>query len=238
MLRPDFEADISGSREGSQSPTTRKRKKVSQRRKSLAESNNLLGRYKYFLVYFIQNAIISILIFSDNHDQHSNSSSHSNNQQTLSTSAATSASNNMSVTNNKNKTEQDANQDHNDNGPTDDEVTHQAKRTKHADGAMDNKLESEIMIEPKNEYDDDDDDDGDENVEDLTMDDLEELDQPGPSHAGEGSSQGMKYDKPLSLHILYINIHLIGYHWQMDSRSQEGQDSTGHHRDAQGRTNF
>lgn len=98
----------------------------------------------------------------------------------------------MSVTsnNNKNKTEQqDANQDHHDNGTTDDEASH-AKRTKHGD-AMDNKQESDMMIEPKNEYDDDDDDDADENVEDLTMDDLDELDnQPGPSHGGEGSSQG------------------------------------------------
>jgi len=34
---------VSGSREGSVSPSTRKRKKVNQRRKSLAETNNLLG---------------------------------------------------------------------------------------------------------------------------------------------------------------------------------------------------
>lgn len=39
----DFDADVSGSREGSVSPSTRKRKKVNQRRKSLAESNSLLG---------------------------------------------------------------------------------------------------------------------------------------------------------------------------------------------------
>jgi hypothetical protein len=42
-LRTDFDADVSGSREGSVSPSTRKRKKVNQRRKSLAETNNLLG---------------------------------------------------------------------------------------------------------------------------------------------------------------------------------------------------
>lgn len=94
----------------------------------------------------------------------------------------------MSVTNKQNKTEQEANQDHHDNG--DDEL-HVAKRSKHGGEGADNKQESELMIEPKNEYDDgDDDDDADENVEDLTMDELEELDQAGPSHGGEGSSQG------------------------------------------------
>lgn len=94
----------------------------------------------------------------------------------------------MSVTNKQNKTEQEANQDRHDNG---DEELHTAKRSKHGDGS-DNKQESELMIEPKNEYDDgDDDDDADENVEDLTMEDLEDLDQAGPSHGGgEGSSQG------------------------------------------------
>jgi hypothetical protein len=46
LLRTDFDADISGSREGSVSPSTRKRKKVNQRRKSLIEANNLLGNYQ------------------------------------------------------------------------------------------------------------------------------------------------------------------------------------------------
>jgi hypothetical protein len=46
-LRSDFDADLSGSREGSVSPSTRKRKKVNQRRKSLAESNNLLGSKEF-----------------------------------------------------------------------------------------------------------------------------------------------------------------------------------------------
>lgn len=48
--------------------------------------------------------------------------------------------------------------------------------------------QSELMIEPKNEYDDG----QDENVEDLTLDEeelLDDLDQAGPSHGGEGSSQ-------------------------------------------------
>lgn len=92
----------------------------------------------------------------------------------------------MSVTNKK--TEHDSNQqDHQDNG--DDEQVHITKRTKHDN--TDNKQDSELMIEPKNEYDEDDDDE-DGNVEDLTMDDemLEDLDQAGPSHGGEGSSQG------------------------------------------------
>jgi hypothetical protein len=90
----------------------------------------------------------------------------------------------LSVTNIK-KTEQDANQDHHDTG---DEETQATKRSKHDD--TDNKQESELMIEPKNEYDDDDEDA--DNVEDLTMDDemLDDLDQAGPSHGGEGSSQG------------------------------------------------
>ncbi|XP_070502982.1 longitudinals lacking protein, isoforms F/I/K/T-like isoform X1 [Chironomus tepperi] len=188
LLRTDFDAEVSGSREGSVSPSTRKRKKVNQRRKSLAETNNLL----------------------DNHDQHSNSSSHSNNQQQqLSTSATSAPTNNLSVTNNK-KTEQDGN-----NQEHDEDNAHNTKRLKQTtDDSDNNKQDTELMIEPKNEYDDDDEDD--ENVEDLTMDDdmMEDLDQAGPSHGGEGSSQG--------------------YHWQMDGRNQESQEGSGQHRDAQG----
>lgn len=47
----------------------------------------------------------------------------------------------------------------------------------------------ELLLEPKNEYDDG----QDETVEDLTLEDedlLEDLDHAGPSHGGEGSSQG------------------------------------------------
>jgi hypothetical protein len=51
-MRPDFDADVSGSREGSTSPSTRKRKKVSQRRKSLGESNNLLGKILFYSFIF------------------------------------------------------------------------------------------------------------------------------------------------------------------------------------------
>jgi hypothetical protein len=87
----------------------------------------------------------------------------------------------MSVTNKK--TESDSNQqDHSENNG--DEMTHISKRSKH-DNAADNK--DSDLIEPKNEYDEDDDEDG--NVEDLTMDELEDL-EAGPSNAGEGSSQG------------------------------------------------
>lgn len=88
----------------------------------------------------------------------------------------------MSVTNKK--TESDSNQqDHSENNG--DEMTHISKRSKHHDNAADNK--DSDLIEPKNEYDEDDDEDG--NVEDLTMDELEDL-EAGPSNAGEGSSQG------------------------------------------------
>lgn len=55
---------------------------------------------------------------------------------------------------------------------------------------------SELMIEPKNEYDDD---DGNEAVEDLTIEDddmMDDIDQAGPSHGGEGSSSG-KFPHPL-----------------------------------------
>ncbi|XP_038117920.1 longitudinals lacking protein, isoforms H/M/V isoform X5 [Culex quinquefasciatus] len=78
--------------------------------------------------------------------------------------------------------------------------------------------QSELMIEPKNEYDDG----QDENVEDLTLDEeelLDDLDQAGPSH-GEGSSQGYAQ-------------------WQMEREQNEAfmaaQDAVGGpHRDAQG----
>lgn len=78
--------------------------------------------------------------------------------------------------------------------------------------------QSELMIEPKNEYDDG----QDENVEDLTLDEeelLDDLDQAGPSHGGEGSSQSYAQ-------------------WQMDREHSEAfmaaQDAVGgQHRDAQ-----
>jgi hypothetical protein len=52
---------------------------------------------------------------------------------------------------------------------------------------------ADLLLEPKNEYDDDD----GQPVEDLTLDDEElleeDMDEAGPSHGGEGSSQG-EYD--------------------------------------------
>lgn len=98
----------------------------------------------------------------------------------------------MSVTNKK--TDYDSNQqDHSENNG--DEVAHVSKRSKH-DANTDNK--GSDLIEPKNEYDEDDDDD-DGNVEDLTMDELEDM-EPGPSNAG-GSSQG-----ELSWNLIYDNF--------------------------------
>jgi hypothetical protein len=93
----------------------------------------------------------------------------------------------LSVTNKK--TEHDSNQQdhHEDNG--DGEPVHITKRSKHENA--DKTQESELMIEPKNEYDEDDEDE--EGNVDLTMDEEmmdDDLDQAGPSHGGEGSSQG------------------------------------------------
>ena len=114
----------------------------------------------------------------------------------------------MSVTNNK-KTEQDGN-----NQEHDEEIAHNTKRLKQTtDDSDNNKQDSELMIEPKNEYDDDDEDD--DNVEDLTMDDemLEDLDQAGPSHGGEGSSQGKQHNSILfKLISKLLRILLYFYH--------------------------
>lgn len=62
-------------------------------------------------------------------------------------------------------------------------------KTRNTDGSNKDKHDSELLIEPKSEYEDGNDD----AVEDLTMADeelMEDLDQAGPSHGGEGSSQG------------------------------------------------
>lgn len=53
------------------------------------------------------------------------------------------------------------------------------------------------LIEPKNEYDES----NEETVEDLTLDEeemMEEMDQAGPSHGGEGSSQGASIEDRIS----------------------------------------
>lgn len=171
------ESDLTGSREGSTSPSARKRKKV--RRRSI-ETNNL----------------------GDNHDQLSNSSSqslvHQQQQGSNATitlpqiTSATSAANVLNVTKKTDihdtKTDSVQRDDDDDDDDDDDEPPQQ--RLKAHDGTgKDKNMESELLIEPKSEYEDG----NDETVEDLTMDDeelLEDLDQAGPSHGGEGSSQG------------------------------------------------
>uniref|UniRef100_A0A1Q3EZN8 Putative lola n=1 Tax=Culex tarsalis TaxID=7177 RepID=A0A1Q3EZN8_CULTA len=111
--------------------------------------------------------------------------------------------------------------DGHDDDDTDNEMDEpQSKRRQaHGGDGEDGKSinQSELMIEPKNEYDDG----QDENVEDLTLDEeelLDDLDQAGPSH-GEGSSQGYAQ-------------------WQMEREQNEAfmaaQDAVGGpHRDAQ-----
>uniref|UniRef100_A0A4Y0BLY4 BTB domain-containing protein n=1 Tax=Anopheles funestus TaxID=62324 RepID=A0A4Y0BLY4_ANOFN len=276
------ESDMSGSREGSSSPTSRKRKKV--RRRSV-DTNNLL---------------------IDNHDQHSNSSSHSMHTgsganvaalavtgttaanvaaSSLSSSSSTAAAGSNSSANvlsvaavaaaaalKKTETvqqaaaetlklqkqqqqaaaaaaaaaqssdddercggpgsvatgtEHDDGNDLSDNEHDGDGGSSVKSGSRHhhlRDGSRRGKMSTssmgEMMIEPKSEYEDV----QDENVEDLTMDDedlMDELDQPGPSHGGDVSSQGYAQ-------------------WPMEREQNEAfiaaQDAVGgQHRDAQGK---
>jgi len=180
------------SREGSTSPS-RKRKKTNVRRRSI-ESNNVL----------------------DNHEQLSNSSSHSTTHAT--NNISTSTTNVLPVT--KKTDHHESKQNVGENAGSDDAGADSANENDKGTGLAGSgkdSVHSELMIEPKNEYDDG---DGNEPVEDLTMDDeelMEDLDQAGPSHGGEGSSSG------------YGN-------WQMERSQDEvfmaGQDG-GQHRDAQ-----
>uniref|UniRef100_A0A182NAH8 BTB domain-containing protein n=1 Tax=Anopheles dirus TaxID=7168 RepID=A0A182NAH8_9DIPT len=275
-----LESDVSGSREGSTSPTARKRKKV--RRRSV-DTNNLL---------------------IDNHDQHSNSSSHSIHTATganastsavggasgasantaasaLSSSSTAAAGSNSSANvlsvaavaaaaalkktetvqqaaaetlklqkqqaaaaaaaaaaaqssdddercgpgSVATGTEHDDGNDLTDNEQDGDGASSVKSGSRHhhlRDGGRRGKTSTssvgELMIEPKSEYEDV----QDENVEDLTMDDedlMDELDQPGPSHGGDVSSQGYAQ-------------------WPMEREQNEsfiaGQDAVGgQHRDAQ-----
>ncbi|XP_055707986.1 longitudinals lacking protein, isoforms F/I/K/T-like isoform X4 [Phlebotomus papatasi] len=217
----DMEPDVSDSREGSTSPNSRKRKKV--RRRSI-ETNNI----------------------GDNHDQHSNSSSHSMPHAASSTHSTsmptiTSATSSASVLNVTKKTDHqsheskgDIERDVDDNGDdgADGGESHQqpvvtrSKQSVSGDtdsvaGGVKDKMEhsthSDMLLEPKNEYDES----NEGNVEDLTLDDeelLDDLEQAGPSHGGEGSSQGYAQ-------------------WQIERSQDEvfmgGQDSAGQHRDAQ-----
>uniref|UniRef100_A0A182SMK6 BTB domain-containing protein n=1 Tax=Anopheles maculatus TaxID=74869 RepID=A0A182SMK6_9DIPT len=276
-----LESDVSGSREGSTSPTSRKRKKV--RRRSV-DTNNLL---------------------IDNHDQHSNSSSHSMHTgsganaavsaasgtsatnvaaSSLSSSSSTAAAGSNSSANvlsvaavaaaaalKKTETvqqaaaetlklqkqqaaaaaaaaqssdddercgpgsvatgtEHDDGNDLSDNEQDGDGGSSVKSGSRHhhlRDGSRRGKTSTssmgEMMIEPKSEYEDV----QDENVEDLTMDDedlMDELDQAGPSHGGDVSSQGYAQ-------------------WPMDREQNEAfiaaQDAVGgQHRDAQGKRAF
>ncbi|EDO64119.1 AGAP005245-PJ [Anopheles gambiae str. PEST] len=243
-----LESDVSGSREGSTSPTSRKRKKV--RRRSV-DTNNLL---------------------IDNHDQHSNSSSHSmhtagganvaaavaaagapaaNVASSLSSASSTAAAGSNTSANvlsvaavaaaavlKKTETvqqaaaetlklqkqqaaaaaaaaaaqssddeercgpgsvatgtEHDDGNDLSDNEHDGDGGSSVKSGSRHhhlRDGSRRGKTSTssmgEMMIEPKSEYEDV----QDENVEDLTMDDedlMDELDQAGPSHGGDVSTQ-------------------------------------------------
>lgn len=175
------DAELSGSREGSTSPSARKRKKV--RRRSI-DTNNAI----------------------DNHDQMSNSSSQSSHQTAQQQQAqlltstplapsqintATSAANVLNVTKktdiHNTNVDQRTDDDDDDGDDIEQEQPKHHKRHKATDNNKDKNLDSELLIEPKSEYEDG------EPVEDLTMDDeelLEDLEQAGPSHGGEGSSQG------------------------------------------------
>uniref|UniRef100_A0A1L8DCR0 Putative maternal protein required for meiosis n=1 Tax=Nyssomyia neivai TaxID=330878 RepID=A0A1L8DCR0_9DIPT len=214
----DTEPDVSDSREGSTSPNSRKRKKV--RRRSI-ETNNI----------------------GDNHDQHSNSSSHSMPHAALSTHSTsmptiTSATSSASVLNVTKKTDHqshdskgDNERDIDDNGDVRADIgeshpsqVSRSKQSAHgetestAKDKMEHSAHSDMLLEPKNEYDES----NEGNVEDLTLDDeelLEDLEQAGPSHGGgEGSSQGYAQ-------------------WQIERSQDEvfmaGQEGSGQHRDAQ-----
>lgn len=91
------------------------------------------------------------------------------------------------------KTDHESKQNAGDNAGSDEVGAESANEDKSTGaGAGKDATHSELMIEPKNEYDDED-DDGNEPVEDLTLDDeemMDDLDQAGPSHGGEGSSSG------------------------------------------------
>lgn len=81
----------------------------------------------------------------------------------------------------------DDDDDDEDEEDDDDEPLNVRHKGRNTDGS--NNKNSDLLLEPKSEYEDG----NDEPVEDLTMADdeiLDDLDQAGPSHGGEGSSQG------------------------------------------------
>lgn len=139
------------------------------------------------------------VLFIDNHD-HSNSSSHSvphplttstpagqqltavTSVPTSTSSAAGAAANTLNVT--KKTDIHDPKHDAADHHDGDDQNDMDSEQADDMNGKG-----KHSVIEPKHEYDDG----NDEPVEDLTLDEeemLDDLDQPGPSHGGEGSSQG------------------------------------------------
>lgn len=91
--------------------------------------------------------------------------------------------------------------DDDDDDDEEEEQTIVRHKTRNTDGSnKDKNLESELLIEPKSEYEDGNDD----AVEDLTMADeelMEDLEQAGPSHGGEGSSQGKQTRTPFGISI-------------------------------------
>lgn len=85
--------------------------------------------------------------------------------------------------------------DDDDDDDEEEEQTIVRHKTRNTDGSNKDKIDSDLLIEPKSEYEDG----NDEAVEDLTMADeelMEDLEQAGPSHGGEGSSQGKAHSSP------------------------------------------
>lgn len=81
--------------------------------------------------------------------------------------------------------------DDDDDEEEEEEPTIVRHKTRNTDGSNKDKIETELLIEPKSEYEDG----NDEAVEDLTMaeeDLMDDMEQAGPSHGGEGSSQGKR----------------------------------------------
>ncbi|GAB0096963.1 longitudinals lacking protein, isoforms J/P/Q/S/Z [Sergentomyia squamirostris] len=231
----DMEPDVSDSREGSTSPNSRKRKKV--RRRSI-ETNNIGDNHDQH-----SNS-------SSHSMPHAASSTHSTSMPTI-TSATSSASvlnvtkktDHHQSHESKGDIERDVD-DNGDDGTDGGDGHHQQPQIIHARGGkqasggdsdssgqqvlaiggstvakdkMEHSTHQEMLLEPKNEYDES----NEGNVEDLTLDDeelLDDLEQAGPSHGGEGSSQGYAQ-------------------WQIERSQDEvfmgGQDSSGQHRDAQ-----
>uniref|UniRef100_A0A182YC10 BTB domain-containing protein n=1 Tax=Anopheles stephensi TaxID=30069 RepID=A0A182YC10_ANOST len=246
-----LESDVSGSREGSTSPTSRKRKKV--RRRSV-DTNNLLIASANVAASSLSSSSSTAAVGSNSSanvlsvaavaaaaalkktetvQQAAAETLKLQKQQAAAAAAAAQSSDDDercgpgSVATG---TEHDDGNDLSDNEHDGDGGSSVKSGSRHhhlRDGSRRGKTSTssmgEMMIEPKSEYEDV----QDENVEDLTMDDedlMDELDQPGPSHGGDVSSQGYAQ-------------------WPMDREQNEAfiaaQDAVGgQHRDAQGKRAF